>query len=278
MSTFKFSVVQYVPDALRQERLNIGVVLASVDPPALEARFLTRREVSRLKSLGFEDDFSYIQDLAAEINSVSIGALGLNYGSHTWDLTAVTSAAKEWSNTIQFTELRAALGGEPQALLNQLFEKYVAAPKHRKEPKVRDKAWAKGLFSKNLRDTIRKRLPRHDLSAMVQLNHKARGKYGEHRFDYALHVGSPAYLIQVFSFDIRDRDQLGLEIDATAWAINDLRHGKYSLPIGVVAFGDSQKDLLESAERTYDSLGTTVVREGRIDDWLGALPFTASAS
>ena len=58
------------------------------------------------------------------------------------------------------------------------------------------------------------------------------------------------------------------EIDAIVWAIDDLVKAQNRTPVTVVSIGDGK--LLDSAERIYDGLGASFIREPQIDDWLAA--------
>ena len=52
-------------------------------------------------------------------------------GRPRWNAAALERAAVEWANTIQFSEVRAALHEQPDALVDSLYAKYVADPRPR---------------------------------------------------------------------------------------------------------------------------------------------------
>jgi len=52
MAEYAYSLVQYVPDPAREERMNVGVVVASPAGDFLAAKLATQRDLGRLRRLG----------------------------------------------------------------------------------------------------------------------------------------------------------------------------------------------------------------------------------
>jgi DUF3037 family protein len=259
MSAFYFSIIQYVPDTFRQERLNLGIALASEEPPHFAVRFLPTSAMDRLKHLGFETDFDYIREIESEMKS------------NGWSLTLLQSATKEWANTIQFSEVRGALSENAPLLLKQLYKRYVDPPHRQPREEHEGKQWIKKKVGRALRDTIRLRFPNRNVSNTVKRDSKVRGHFEEHRFDYALHNGGLAHLVHSFSFDTPHQQTLKTEVDATAWAIEDLKRARIRVPISIVTSGDLHGKALEAAKRIYPALGADVVNEERFETWLNSL-------
>jgi hypothetical protein len=93
------------------------------------------------------------------------------------------------------------------------------------------------------------------------------GEYQSHRFDFELKNGRPLDLVRSIAFETSDTRGLQNEIDAIAWAIDDIsRSAAQSPPITVVSIGAAKQ--LETAERVYTGLGANFVREGGIGAWL----------
>lgn len=110
----------------------------------------------------------------------------------------------------------------------------------------------------------------------VQRKPRIKGRFEAHRFDFGLGNGRILHLVSTFSFEVpnRDKDTLQTEVDACAWAINDVRAVEVGIsitPITVVTIGESQRSLLDDAESMYESLGARLVREPYIDDWARAV-------
>jgi len=65
-----------------------------------------------------------------------------------------------------------------------------------------------------------------------------------------------------------DRSILRTQVDALAWAIDDVRKRDHSTPLTVLTIGS--EPILDTAERVYDALGAQLVREEQLDQWIDA--------
>ena len=59
MTAYRFAILRYVPDPVRQEAINVGVVVMSGEPSRIAVRMLQRTDASRLKWLGMGGDMDY---------------------------------------------------------------------------------------------------------------------------------------------------------------------------------------------------------------------------
>ena len=271
MPACKYSIVRYVPDPGRGEQLNVGVVVGCEGAPYFGARFLPQQQAGRLRALGFDDDFGFLRDLASEFRASAVKPerLPLEGLGGPWDLEVLDKAATEWANTIQFSPLRVAVHGEPEVLLNDLYERHVSVSRHPRRRPERDKRWIKSKVSRTLRQAIFENFPDREPGDVVQPNRRVEGEFEEHRFDYGLANSKLLRLIQTFSFEVQDREALKVEIDATAWAIDDLRRVRNRTPISIVTVGNGK--LLEGTERMYAALDAEVVRESQLEPWLDSV-------
>jgi hypothetical protein len=256
MTAYRFAVLRYVPDPVRQETLNVGVVVASSEPWRIAVRVLHRREAARLKWLGLDDDIEFLQDLAEEIGaSPQLGREPI------WNAEMLERAHQEWGGTVRVSEVRAALHDNAERLCEELYARYVANPRTRRPHAYRDRREARRRVSR----ALLARLSRET----VKEKPTAKGRFEDHRFDYGLGNGQILHLVSTFSFEVpdRDKDTLQIEVDACAWAVSDLRAEQVRIPITVVTIGETQRRLLDRAEEMYESLGARLVREPQIDDW-----------
>jgi hypothetical protein len=127
-----------------------------------------------------------------------------------------------------------------------------------------------------LRDAILAVEPKADPAELIRRDHQVSGEFEEHRFDYALANGELHQLVQTLSFEAAEKDALKTEIDALAWAIDDVRRGNSQMPISVVTIGDGK--LLENAERVYVGLDASVVREHEIPAWADTAALAVAAT
>lgn len=105
----KYGVIQYVPDPIADERINIGVI--AFDNQNIRVRFFKSwLSWKRVQSFGMED-IKFLKDFAHRMeNNVKEGYLfsedKLNEVSYQ---EIISKIAQEWINSIQITEPRVSL-------------------------------------------------------------------------------------------------------------------------------------------------------------------------
>src|ERR1700683_2254809 len=175
MTAFQYAVLQYVPDPARQECLNVGIVVAIPGSASAEVRILRKADAARLKWLGAKDDIKFLDDLADDLAHP-----GAPPGGTAADVLARAHA--EWGGTVRVSELRAALHDDVQGLCKELYQRYVAHPRPRKQAAYRDRAAARRTVSAALRlglpkEAVQKRVP-------------VQGRYELHKFDLGVKNGT----------------------------------------------------------------------------------------
>jgi hypothetical protein len=250
MTAFQYAVLQYVPDPVRQESLNVGVVVAIPGSDTAAVRMLKKPEAARLKWLGVKDDIQFLDDLADDLSHPEVPP-----GGTAADVLA--RAHTEWGGTVRVSELRAALHDDVQDLCDELYSRYVANPRTRKRAAYRDRAAARRTVATALREGLPKEA--------VQTRVTVPGRYEAHRFDLGLRNGKLLHAIATFSFEAPDREALQTEVDACAWAIQDVRKATPQLPITVVTIGAGER--LNAAEQMYHEVGARLIREPHIEEW-----------
>jgi Protein of unknown function (DUF3037) len=128
----EFQLIRYVPDAVKNEFVNIGVVLHSVRSPSLQAeeqravRFT--RDWSRVRCIDPDADIEMLEALEVEVARRLAGS-----GSDARDANEVkpvmTVLEDTLSNALQITEAKAFLAESFIAGLEQLLSLYVESPK-----------------------------------------------------------------------------------------------------------------------------------------------------
>ena len=105
----------------------------------------------------------------------------------------------------------------------------------------------------------------------MQLHRTLKGKLDEHRFDVVLADGKPLAAVDALSFELASRANLQREVDATAWAFDDVRHLDESLSLAAFILpptnGDSSR-CSASLRRYSRDLGAKVfVNEPALGRW-----------
>ena len=246
MTAYQFAVLKYVPDAVRHETVNVGVVVAIPGSPTAEVRVLLKAEANRLKWLGISDDIAFLQDIADDLTHPGMVAV-----------EALTRAHLEWGGTIRVSELHAALHDDPADLCDELYNRYVANPRTKQAPSYRDRRAVK----RTVTTSLRAKLP----GEVIKPNAIVPGRHEPHKFDLGLGNGRLLHAVAAISFDAPAGDAFQTEIDAWAWAITDVRASDNALPISVVTIGSGS--LLNRTATMYEALGARLIREAHIEEW-----------
>ena len=119
----KYSVVQYVPNPIADERINIGVV--AFNENEVRVQFLKNWE--RVRHFGMED-ISFLKDFAQRMSKAAESGFifpGDNReASYQERLNQLT---RNWLNSIQFTQPRASLENV-DSLLEDIVANYLIEP------------------------------------------------------------------------------------------------------------------------------------------------------
>lgn len=267
---YLYSIVRYVPDPVRGECLNVGIVVGCRDDSFFGARFLSRRDAGRVRRFGAAEDVEFIWDVATDIEASTSGAqLGIATEPRgAWNTEAISAASVEWANTIQFSEPRAATGEmNPERLLETLYSRYVA-PRTPPRTRARDRRWIRRKVGLSLRQGL-SALERNP-DEIIRKDERLPGAHDEHVVDYALVNSEVRYIVETLSLEGGDRRERKTRSDAIAWAIDDLRAASLNAPIAVAMIGS--RKIVDDTARVYESLGADVIREEYLDPWLERLP------
>ncbi len=99
-------------------------------------------------------------------------------------------------------------------------------------------------------------------------HHKIPGKLADHAFDVVVGNGKALFAAQGLSFEVDDSAGLRKDVDATAWAIDDVKKRNRSLPLAVLALPPrKESEIFVSAERIFKGLGAAVVPEDQMGQW-----------
>jgi hypothetical protein len=246
MTAYQFAVLRYVPDAERQESVNVGVVVAAPDSSDAEIRILKAADAARLKWLGIRDDIAFLHDIADDLTHPDRRAAD-----------ALMHAHLEWGGTVQVSELHAALHDDPGDLCEELYNRYVANPRTRQAAAYRDKR----AVRRTVTASLRAKLP----PEAIRRNAVVTGRHEPHKFDLGVGSGRLLHAVAAMSFEAPAGDAFQNEIDAWAWAISDVRSTDHTLPISIVTIGGS--NALQRTATMYEALGARLIREAHIEEW-----------
>ncbi len=258
-----FTIVQYVPDPLADERMNVGVIV--VENGRIEGRFL--RQWNRVRTFGGED-VAFLRDFAERVNQWTPEhpeIPGLAAGVRL-DEKGLQDIVGRWHNSIQFTPLKASLSAKDD-LLDQLSTRYLKhAP--RKRTGYRDRRKAAQIVFRELEEAF---LPVLSAEPNARINRNALipGKLDEHQFDVSIENGRPYLAAHGLSFEGPHSKDLENEIDATAWSIDDVKTANRSLDLAVVVLPpkSAKSKTFLRAVRVFEGLKAEVIEEPEAEAW-----------
>jgi hypothetical protein len=138
----EFFLIRYVPDAVKGEFTNIGVLLREAAPPQ-PARVRFTRDWTRVRCLDADADIGLLEALEGEIDARLRSGPG---SSSATGKSVIAMIEDTFSNSIQMTELRACLAENPAAELDLLMQLYVEPLRVKHEPKRTGRAAIAGAM------------------------------------------------------------------------------------------------------------------------------------
>jgi len=255
----RYSVIQYVPDPVTDERINVGVLV--FDEAGVGARFV--RTWDRVKSFGGAD-VSFLRHFARAVDAATGSQQPLPIEPQGITQAVLETAAGEWKNTIQITPPRASTLGR-EALLDDVSRRFLRERVPQK--RVRDRRAAAALAANSLARALSQEGSRNPMR-YVHRNYAVEGSYENHDLDVALANGRLGLGVIGMSFEGGNAAQLGQEVAATAWTLDDVRKANAKLPLAVVALPPrGRSKTYDRARVLFADLGADVVTEDEVDDW-----------
>ena len=97
------------------------------------------------------------------------------------------------------------------------------------------------------------------------------GKLEEHRFDLSAHNGAPIFGANAISFDVPDTRRLRQLVDATKWAVEDVRARNQDALLSVIVSKPrtENEELYDQSRRVLGELGAIVTHDtdDELDRW-----------
>lgn len=266
----RYSVIQYVPDPVTDERINIGVLVLGVD--YVRAKFL--KKWGRVSRFSPSSDISFLEEFADRFQyQVNEGQLEL-YAENTDPSEFISEVAGKCMNSIQFTELRGSLIPADR-LLEDVTARFLFEPKARE--RARGKRSATSLLRKGIHKVLKSEIG-SKVDEALAVNVTLQGEHDHHKADIGVRNGHWIAAGYGLSFEVKT--DLQKDIDATAWAIDDLRKQSPELQVGIMTIPPrrEQEDTFRRAKRIFESLSATVLSEKTVTDWAKKLSRDLSSS
>jgi len=264
--TTRYTVVQYYPNPLSGERINVGLIVWGQG--RIACRFV--RDWQRVRAFGHEDT-KFIRDFARSIEGAASTMPELpGVLDNKINQAELEKIIGTWINSIQFSEPRSSLLPF-EKLMDEIASTFLRETK-RQHNRGRDRRVAASIAAQSISSVLQQKYFEVDVDQLVKRNHPIKGKFDQHEFDVAVANGKPFLAVQALSFEIGDRHVLQREVDATAWAIDDVKSRQKEISLAVIALpplkgkGDNT-EMFERAQRIFNGLKAPIKRENELDQW-----------
>ncbi len=258
----QYSVIQYVPDPIRDERVNIGVVLICPDLRFADARITT--SLRRARQLAPDRDVTFLsavrRDLERTLEEFASSGTQPSLPWHPPEQAAelLRSMSGQFANSVQLTAPRGALHPDPAALLDRLHAQYVGAASAK--PRAADR--------RRVRRAVRRELEIVGLGALIRTDLRVEGKHDEYAFDIGLVNGSPKQLVTAMSLVKDDKAAVRNDLYSHAWQFEDVRDAGFRGSIALVAHAtQGRMDLIKLGKSIMRDMGGELVELPEAKQW-----------
>ncbi|MFP4122411.1 MAG: DUF3037 domain-containing protein [Coleofasciculus sp.] len=255
-------MVQYVPNPIADERINIGVL--AFDDNRVCVRFLSNWE--RVKRFGMED-IHFLKDFASPMEDAAADGLLFPGDSpnETPKQERLIRVAQNWFNSIQLTEPRGSLDAV-ESLLADIADTCLLEPPE--EPKPRDRAFAVQMTRRKIKNVLG-----DAAKDLVKKNYPLSGYRTKHKFDVVVANEQPYFAAQGISFEVQVKETLQ---DSISWKISDVKKRHPDFPLAIVTLppnpNNSAYKRLEKnyndIRSMYSDLGADILTEDNMGLWV----------
>jgi hypothetical protein len=208
VTTFQYVVVKYVPNVLRDESVNVGVLVRKIDGGDFASRFLPRAAVVR--KLWPNADTQVVRHLERELEKtrqaqLSLEAPTLGRAGSPLNSDFFTRAREEFTGNLQMTPERAVTADDLDAALQWAYDTFVAEP-----PTAARPINYQALAPMQTRDRVWRAFERRDLIGPKRVQERVviKGKHAPWTFDLAYRNGA-LHLINSLALNAGPEANLG---------------------------------------------------------------------
>ena len=179
--TYRYRILRYMPNLVRDEWVNIGVLLEELDAGRREMKLIEEpRDLVRVRQIHPNADQDFLRSLPIELDTLLRGPAAAR---------ELEKLDQSLSNALQWSPQRAARAEDFDAELDRLFRAQVAAPPRARPGVIEStRAWIKERVNDVFR---RRRVPRLERNVAVEQFTELGDPF---KFDYAYRNGVRGYL------------------------------------------------------------------------------------
>jgi Protein of unknown function (DUF3037) len=262
----KYSIVQYVPNPIANERINIGVV--AFNEEQVRVQFLTNWE--RVRNFGMED-ITFLKTFARRMSEAAdCGLIFPGDNPNAPYQERLNKIAQDWLNSIQWTEPRGSLE-DVDSLLEDIASIFLVDLNSQK-PHLRDRDAAARLTTSKFKKVF-KQYVKNDAKELLKTSYSVQGSHDKHKFDAVVANGRPYLAAHGISFEVKIPEHLQKSL---SWMITDVKQFQADFPIAIVALQPKKEvdnyqkleETYQQATSTYSQLGAKILAEDDVENWL----------
>lgn len=214
--TTLYAVVRYVPDVFADERINIGVMVWG--DGRVRSQFV--RDWRRVERFG-QRDVAYLREFAEWVTSEGGPLLPID-GATRFGEDTVGRIAGRWGGSIQVSEPKPSMRSVDDTL-RAVASRLLRDPKPSQMSRD-DREAAVREATQRIRSSVETTLGREALEH-VRAECDVPGVVGAHRFDVVVSNDNetPLGIVRAMSFRVERAEALRQQVDALAWAAQDVR-------------------------------------------------------
>ena len=261
-----YTIIQFVPDPIKDERINIGIVVLGEEK--VYNRFL--RHWHRVVCFAGDSNIAFLHQFAQEIEKATSAQQTISFNSQRFRLTRETLEAMstEWCGTIQFTPLRWSSQPAEEVLETNARRLLVDREPRRRQRKI-DRGDVIRTASQIMEQTLVAELGTSLAASYVQRKESVCGRRVCHEFDMRVYTDRVLFAAQALSFARSDNDELQKDIRSIGFDLLDVRENFPDMPLGVVVHApDIRTETYARAVDMFFDCDANVLETGEVGDWV----------
>jgi hypothetical protein len=257
-----FTVIQFVPDPVADERLNAGLIVYTDEVVKLHFS----HNLKRLERFADTEKVEFFREFQQDLVSrAECGTFSEHLSRETLE-----QMIQKWSSLIQFTRPRGSLL-DPEPLLKQITRRFLPADTESEQAANPSAGRAlRSCVRQMLKDSIRSILGKKS-ALKVKSNIGVTGSVVEHKFSVGIVNGVPRLAAQVIAFDDKNTQESRLNrIHSTAWTFSEiLRQPADKRPKLAVIIDETSpsRPEFEEARQAFGRLQVEMVPEVDLKSW-----------
>lgn len=263
---YRYWTIRYVPNPVRDERVNIGIIIGSVDDVDWAIRHA--ESATRASHLGGESGraLAYVRALAASVDSALL-TNELLRSVEPVGTALIERLRVHQHNSVQLSEARTVIAPSAEEAMDLIYPLMV------EDPGPRQRSVGRQRIAKLMDEEFHRRFT----GAGVPIRKKvaARTNSATGTFDFAIGTDGAIQLAQAWSFTVQSMEDLQHQFQSWNWLVSRIREdgavlGRESddmlsispdTPLLVVhdlPTTDRQKSVWEAAQESWELLGVNV--------------------